>query len=106
VREDTGGFRVTSRNPFLLRAGTTGVSWWAAEVVAGSDRCVRIPAASCLLLARFLHLRNCPRTAAAAAGVGAEIGRAFDYFKVPARAKPEVSDAIVARKTEVVQPST
>jgi hemoglobin len=37
--------------------------------------------------------------------VGAEIGKALDYFKVPAREKQELLGAIVARKTEVVSPS-
>lgn len=34
--------------------------------------------------------------------VGAEIGRALDHFKVPAREKQELLAAIVARKGEVV----
>ena len=37
--------------------------------------------------------------------VGAEIGRALDHFKVPAREKQELLAAIVARKGEVVTPS-
>jgi len=37
--------------------------------------------------------------------VGAEIGRAFDYFKVPEQEKQEVLDAIVAMKAEVINPS-
>ncbi len=37
--------------------------------------------------------------------VGAEIGRALDHFKVPAREKQELIAAIVARKGEVVKPS-
>jgi hemoglobin len=37
--------------------------------------------------------------------VGAEIGRALDFYKVPAREKNEVLAAIVARKAEVVSPS-
>jgi hemoglobin len=37
--------------------------------------------------------------------VGAEIGRALDHFKVPAREKQELLAAIVARKGEVVKPS-
>ena len=36
--------------------------------------------------------------------VGAEIGRALDHFNVPEPEKQEVSAAIVARKTEVVNP--
>ena len=35
--------------------------------------------------------------------VGAEIGRALDHFKVPAREKQELLAAIVARKGEVVK---
>ena len=37
--------------------------------------------------------------------VGAEIGRALDYFKVPEPEKQEVLGAIVARKAEVINPS-
>ena len=37
--------------------------------------------------------------------VGAEIGRALDYFKVPAREKHEVLAAIVAQKDHVVGPA-
>ena len=37
--------------------------------------------------------------------VGAEIGRALDYFNVPEPEKQEVLGAIVARKTEVINPS-
>jgi hemoglobin len=37
--------------------------------------------------------------------VGAEIGRALDYFNVPEQEKQEVLDAIVARKAEVINPS-
>ena len=37
--------------------------------------------------------------------VGAEIGRALDYFNVPEREKQEVLGAIVARKAEVINPS-
>ena len=37
--------------------------------------------------------------------VGAEIGRALDYFNVPEPEKQEVLDAIVARKDEVINPS-
>ena len=37
--------------------------------------------------------------------VGAEIGRALDYFNVPEREKNEVLGAIVARKAEVINPS-
>ncbi|MDP9222559.1 MAG: group 1 truncated hemoglobin [Actinomycetota bacterium] len=37
--------------------------------------------------------------------VGAEIANALDHFKVPEREKQEVLAAIVARKTEVVNPS-
>src|SRR5215210_8080563 len=37
--------------------------------------------------------------------VGAEIGRALDYFKVPGPEKQEVLGAIVARKAEVINPS-
>lgn len=37
--------------------------------------------------------------------VGAEIGRALDHFKVPAREKQELLAAIVARKGEVVTPA-
>jgi hemoglobin len=36
--------------------------------------------------------------------VGAEIANALDHFKVPEREKREVLAAIVARKTEVVNP--
>ena len=36
--------------------------------------------------------------------VGAEIASALDHFKVPEREKQEVLAAIVARKTEVVNP--
>ncbi len=38
-------------------------------------------------------------------GVGAEIGRALDYFNVPEREKQEVLGAIVARKADVINPS-
>jgi hemoglobin len=37
--------------------------------------------------------------------VGAEIGRALDYFNVPEAEKQEVLGAIVARKAEVINPS-
>ena len=37
--------------------------------------------------------------------VGAEIGRALDYFKVPEREKQEVLAAIASKKAEVVNPS-
>jgi hemoglobin len=37
--------------------------------------------------------------------VGVEIANALDHFKVPEREKQEVLGAIVARKTEVVNPS-
>ncbi len=37
--------------------------------------------------------------------VGAEIGRALDHFKVPARERQELLAAIVARKGEVVKPA-
>ena len=37
--------------------------------------------------------------------VGAEIASALDHFKVPEREKQEVLAAIVARKTEVINPS-
>jgi hemoglobin len=37
--------------------------------------------------------------------VGAEIANALDHFKVPEREKQEVLDAIVARKTEVINPT-
>ena len=37
--------------------------------------------------------------------VGAEIGRALDYFNVPEPEQQEVLDAIVARKDEVINPS-
>ena len=37
--------------------------------------------------------------------VGAEIGRALDYFNVPEPEKQEVLGAIVARKAEVINPS-
>jgi hemoglobin len=37
--------------------------------------------------------------------VGGEIANALDHFKVPKREKQEVLDAIVARKTEVINPS-
>jgi hemoglobin len=37
--------------------------------------------------------------------VGAEIGRALDYFNVPEQEKQEVLGAIVARKAEVINPS-
>jgi hemoglobin len=37
--------------------------------------------------------------------VGGEIANALDHFKVPEREKQEVLDAIVARKTEVINPS-
>ena len=37
--------------------------------------------------------------------VGAEIGRALDYFNVPGPEKQEVLAAIVARKAEVINPS-
>jgi hemoglobin len=37
--------------------------------------------------------------------VGAEIGRALDYFNVPEPEKQEVFGAIVARKAEVINPS-
>ena len=37
--------------------------------------------------------------------VGAEIGRALDYFNVPEPEKQEVLSAIVARKAEVINPS-
>lgn len=37
--------------------------------------------------------------------VGAEIGRALDYYKVPARERQEVLTAIAAKKAEVVNPS-
>ena len=37
--------------------------------------------------------------------VGAEIGRALDYFNVPEPEKQEVLGAIGARKAEVINPS-
>lgn len=37
--------------------------------------------------------------------VGAEIASALDHFKVPEREKQEVLAAIVARKSEVINPS-
>jgi hemoglobin len=37
--------------------------------------------------------------------VGAEIGRALDYFKVPEQEKQDVLAAIASKKAEVVNPS-